>query len=214
MAGTPMMQTNTRDGAFEDAEFEMVGAPSHPAGEHPPAQPAFKANALKARQARPVHAQPAETSGLGIFRDPGETPRPQDDRIAFYGFGSILVALSFWVSGGHALFASQGPAARDMMTTSAISTPGTIQLVDTAWRLTGDGSDRALMIEGVVRNTGDRSGHAGPVTVRVRDETGATRSYLLGSKGWTLGPGREVVVAGRLDTGSLNIASVELLLSP
>jgi hypothetical protein len=200
--------------AFEDAQFEMVDpgdfSATRPRAESvPAAKPVRNTDDASHRRA----AADVPSTGLGIFRDPPPARR-HDDRIAFYGLGSLLVALSFWVSGGHALLSREAPAAVDGLLTSGIAAQAKGELADTAWRITGEGAARALIIEGVVRNGTQRGLHAGPVTVRVRGHDGMTRSFMLGRQGWTLGPGREVVVSGRLDIGDAGVASVEMTLTP
>ena len=174
-----------------DAEFETVGEKTR----------TFATT-------RPVEAEkhePAKT-GLSVF---GKKPGKQlpDDSIAFYGFGAALVALSFWISGGHSLFSNI-----DTMTTAAIQV-GSSEIADASWRVVTSDGKTALYVEGIVRNAGRTTAHTQPVTVTVKHKDGASRRYLLGQKGWTLGPGQEVVVSGRLDIGPASIASVVIALS-
>jgi hypothetical protein len=146
--------------------------------------------------------------GMSVFGKKPARPMP-DDSIAFYGFGAILVMLSFWVSGGHSLFRTV-----DLMPTGAIHAKNSsFEIADTAWRVVTVDGRSALHVEGIVRNSGRLAVHTKPVTVTVKHSDGLTKRYLLGQKGWTLGPGQEVVVSGRLDIASAAIASVAITLA-
>ena len=145
-------------------------------------------------------------SGMSVFGRKPVRPLP-DDSIAFYGFGAILVVLSFWVSGGHSLFGNV-----DKMTTASIQMASS-EIADASWRVVTNDGKSALHIEGIVRNSGKEAMHTKPVIITVKLKNGSTKRYSLGQKGWTLGAGQEVVVSGRLDIGSASIASVVIALS-
>jgi hypothetical protein len=153
-----------------------------------------------------------DKAGMSVFAKKYAKPL-RDDSIAFYGFSAALVMLSFWVSGGYSLFRQV-----DLMTTSSIQTPGNFapgvsEIADASWRVVTIGGKNALHVEGIVRNPGTVAIHAKPVTVTVKHNDGSTKRYLLGQNGWTLGPGQEIVVSGRLDIASASIASVVIALS-
>ena len=145
--------------------------------------------------------------GMSVFGRTYTKPL-RDDSIAFYGFSAALVMLSFWVSGGYSLFQQV-----DTMTTSTIQNSGLTEIADASWRVITNDGKSALHVEGIVRNSGKATVHSEAVTVTIEHIDGSTKSYLLGQKGWTLGPGQEVVVSGRLDIGSASIASVVIALS-
>jgi hypothetical protein len=146
--------------------------------------------------------------GMSVFEKNMLKPAP-DDVIAFYGFSAALVMLSFWAFGGHTLFRNV-----DFTTTSSIQTQRALpEIADASWRVVTIDDRSALHVEGIVRNSGNAAMHAKPVVVTVKDHNGTSKRYLLGQKGWTLGPGQEVVVSGRLDIGSASIASVVIALS-
>ena len=146
--------------------------------------------------------------GMSVFGKKSAKPL-RDDSIAFYGFSVALVALSFWVSGGHALFAQI-----DRTVTGSIqSSQNAAEIIDPTWRvITVDGRS-ALHVESVVRNSSAAAIHSGPVTVTVKHEDGSTKRYILGRKGWTLGAIQEVVVTGRLDIASASVASIVMSLA-
>ena len=146
--------------------------------------------------------------GMSVFGKKPAKPL-RDDSIAFYGFSAALVALSFWVSGGHALFAQIDRTVTGSIQSSQLRA----EITDPTWRvITVDGRS-ALHVEGVVRNPGKLTVHSGPVTVTVKHEDGSTKRYILGRKGWTLGASQEVVVTGRLDIASASVASVVMSLA-
>jgi hypothetical protein len=150
--------------------------------------------------------------GMSVFgRKPAKLVG--DDSIAFYGFGVALVMLSFWVSGGHSLFRPIDSTVTGSIPAAASVTDGYSEVVDAAWRVVTIDGRSALHVEGTVRNSGTQAVHTRPVTVTVKQTDGFTKRYLLGQKGWTLGPGQEVVVSGRLDIASAGIASVVIALT-
>ncbi len=148
-----------------------------------------------------------EKTGMSVFGKKYAKPL-RDDSIAFYGFSAALVMLSFWVSGGYSLFRQI-----DRMPTSGIQLAASSEIVDASWRVVSADGKSALHVEGIVRNSGKAAVHTNPVTVTVKHNDGSAKRYLLGQKGWTLGPGQEVVVSGRLDIASASIASVVIALS-
>lgn len=181
-----------------DADFETIAADAN----------SHKLNPSVVAEAEKTEPKIQADTGMSVFGKKSAQPKP-DDKIAFYGFGSILVALSFWVSGGHALFRNV-----DMMPVAAIrAAKGLPEIADPAWRVVTIDGRSALHVEGIVRNTGTAAMHTQPVTVTVKHQNGSTNRYMLGQKGWTLGPGQEVVVSGRLDIASSNIASVIIALT-
>jgi hypothetical protein len=177
--------------AVVDADFETVG--EGPVSDLQPKQ----------IEAEDRHV---DRTGMSVFGKKPAKPQP-DDSIAFYGFAVILVALSFWVSGGHSLFRNV-----DRITTSSVQAASS-EIADASWRVVTGGGKSALHVEGIVKNSGKVAVHTKPVTVTVKHNDGSTKRYLLGQKGWTLGPGQEVVVSGRLDIASPSIASVVIALS-
>ena len=185
-----------------DAEFETIAA-----GAKVAAKIAVKVAEINADK---ITRNKIDTDKIGMSVFGKKPAKPQrDDSFAFYGFGVTLVMLSFWVSGGHALFAQI-----DRTVTGSIqSRQKPVEIADPAWRVVTQNGQSALHVEGVVRNSGAAGVHSGPVTVTVTYEDGSTKRYLLGRKGWTLGAGQEVVVTGRLDITSAGVASVVMSLS-
>ena len=180
-----------------DADFETVEAASN-AGQN---------LAPKADGPHKLATKLASTKiGMSVFGKKYTKPL-RDDSIAFYGFSAALVMLSFWVSGGYSLFEQI-----DRMPTSGIQVASS-EIADAAWRVVTNDGKSALHVEGTVKNSGKVAVHTKPVTVTVKHNDGSTKRYLLGQKGWTLGPGQEVVVSGRLDIASASIASVVIALS-
>jgi hypothetical protein len=191
-----------------DAEFEDVET-----AQQPSVNPSLNiAEAIAVADEKPTSKFATDKIGLSVFGKKYTKPL-RDDSIAFYGFSAVLVMLSFWVSGGYSLFRQV-----DMMATASIKSPGisaegVSEIADAAWRVVTIDGKNALHVEGIVRNPGTVAVHTKPVTVTVKHNNGSTKRYLLGQRGWTLGPGQEVVVSGRLDIMSDSIASVVIALS-
>lgn len=183
-----------------DADFETIKPPEKTRI----AQTVKAPQKFERQQNGPSQNGPsADKIGMTVF-DKKPTRLLNDDSISFYGFGALLVLFSFWVSGGHNLFRQV-----DTITTASIdAAKATTEIAEAAWRVVNIDGKNALHVEGIVRNSGPVAVHTKPVTVTVTQADGATKRYLLGQKGWTLGPGQEVVVSGRLDIASDGIASV------
>jgi hypothetical protein len=152
-----------------------------------------------------------QKDGMSVFDRSAPINQKTDDRVAFYGFATVLVVLAFWVSGGHAVFNRA-----DSITTASIAAApayGQGELIDSNWEIMGEGGKRALKVEGIVRNPGNQSIHAGPVLVRLEFADGSRSTFNLGREGWTLAAGHEILVSGRLDISAKPVASVTLSLS-
>ncbi|MGL4406401.1 MAG: hypothetical protein ACRCT6_11610 [Notoacmeibacter sp.] len=212
-APKPINRAERMNGRFEnlepvvDADFETVEVLPNPKTKK------LAAEKLAMGQKAVVEKSELEINvsnkiGMTVF---GKRPNKKrsDDSVAFYGFSACLIALSFWVSGGHSLFQPL-----DLMATSGIERKNNAaEIADVAWRVVTIGGQSSLHVEGIVRNPGQNTIHSKPVTVAVKHSDGSTKRYLLGQKGWTLGAGQEVVVSGRLDIASSNIASVVIALT-
>jgi hypothetical protein len=190
--------------AVLDADFETVEAE--------PNLISMNVSALTAPKTGDATPDPmpfgTDNVGMSVFAKKSANLVP-DDSTAFYGFATVLVLLSFWVFGGHTLFRNV-----DTMPVASIRNAATgSEIADAAWRVVTINGKTALHVEGIVRNPGAVAVHTKPVTVTVKHGDGSTKRYLLGQKGWTLGPGQEVVVSGRLDIASTSIASVVIALS-
>ena len=93
---TPMPGLRHADDVI-DAEFVTLDAGGSPL------EPGSRPFDLRKRASLETDGAPV-AAGMRIFdRAAADEPAPRDDRLAFYVFGTMLVALSFWVSGGHTL---------------------------------------------------------------------------------------------------------------
>jgi hypothetical protein len=153
--------------------------------------------------------------GMSVFArsgdlagDPSLNP---DSQFAFYAVAGIVIALSLWISVGLAAFNRTDPITTASL--NAAEQSGQAELVNSTWRLTGENANRALTVEGIVRNPGLTGVHAGPVIVKIEFDDGSRRTFSLGREGWTLAPGNEILVSGRLDIDSKAVASVTLSLT-
>lgn len=182
-----------------DADFETI-RPGAAAGKMSAAE-----IRIEPREPR-FQSAPADGAGMALFSDTAPAPAARDDRIAFYGFGALLVAFAFWVSGGHAV-----------MTRLTAPAPE-IVLADAQWRIDETGVTPALVVEGVLHNKGALSAPSRGVTVVVARSDGTRIITTVGAGGWRLAPGQDVVVSGRLDMAPLDItrasiASVDIALA-
>ncbi|MCU0829984.1 MAG: hypothetical protein MUC58_00435 [Rhizobiaceae bacterium] len=134
-------------------------------------------------------------AGMALFGDPAAlTAQERENRPAFYGLSAALVALSFWVSGGHAFLerASHGPA------------PSSVLLTSEEWQvLPGQG----LSVSAVLLNTGATPANAAPVAIRVALADGRRMDFRIGTAGQRIPAGGALPVSARLDlTATASVA--------
>jgi hypothetical protein len=193
----PRAHAMRREPSMDDVvDADFVTLP----GEHVPGDPrAAKADlsAMVPGAAAQSHAQSHKTpratryhdepAGMALFSDkPERASAKRDNRPAFYGFSAVLVALSFWASGGHALFAARhgGTAASSLL------------LTDTAWQaLDGEG----LAVSAVLLNTGSTAVSAPPVSIRIRMADGRALTYRIGTGGARIAAGSTMPLSARFD---------------
>jgi hypothetical protein len=122
-------------------------------------------------------------------RKNGNSAPERENRAAFYGFSAVLVVLSFWVSGGHALFNHGGA-------TLAARPDATVMLTDQTWHaLPGAG----LAVSAVLLNTGTAPAAAKPVDVRIRMADGRHLTFRIGAGGARIAAGSAMPVSARFD---------------
>jgi hypothetical protein len=181
-------------GPVIDADFVAVGP---------------QRNFVPKRQ-KPLESTQSANEGMDLFRRgvaqaTADAAVEKEDRTAFYGFSVLLVALSFWFSGGYTLFARSLPATATIQSTMH---DGGAMLAETAWRVDGQPGREILRVEGIVRNPAAHAIHSETVAVQVRRIDGSKVVYRLGEKGWALGAGQEVTFTAALDIAAADVASV------
>jgi hypothetical protein len=170
--------------AVIDAEFETLDEGEPPVG-----------------SARSKHSaqKPTPPGGMALFGNEAVLTKPGDDRVAFYGFSVLLVALSFWVSGGYTL------AQRAAVPQSPL------QLAKTQWAVVPGEKHSVLVVDGVVRNPGQTAAAGLPVAITVLKTDGSKLHYTVGTARHRLAPGQDLTFSARLELApSLDSAAVNV----
>lgn len=171
---------------FADAEFEPV--------EHGPGP----------RSSRTRAAGPA--AGMEMLRDAPATAAPaarQPGGPLFWSAGLALVALAFWVSGGHALVrqvALQAPA----------ESAQPLRIGEVESRVETHGGRDILFVDGRARNHGESPLPLPPIEIAVTANDGATTRYFLGTRGTDLDPGASYDFSSRLEAPTNGVKTVSV----
>jgi hypothetical protein len=133
--------------------------------------------------------------GMALFDDDvvSRDAHKPDDRVAFFGFSTLLVLFAFWVSGGHVL------ADRLLPAPGAAASGSQIVLERVAWRIAGGAAGPSLLVDGFLRNDGARMSALSPVNVVVRGTDGRITQFKINPGAGALAPGEGLGVNARLD---------------
>lgn len=187
MAGGQGDREPARPAEFADAEFETVGA-----AERPRPQPA-----------RFADAPPA--AGMELLRQggaPAASAGAQRGGPLFWIFGLMLVALAFWVSGGHALVRQQAA----MLAPAETREP--LRIADVASRVEAHGDRHVLFVEGRAENHGARKLPLPGMEIAVTGSDGAVTRYALSTGDSELDPGGSYSFSSRLAAPAGGVKSV------
>jgi len=142
-------------------------------------------------------ADPAPDRGLGLFRTGdrqragGRKPMPLP---MFALIATLSACASFYVAGGHALFAA----------TAAITKPAVpsgIVLEQTATRIDTSGGRAVFVIHATIANTLDVAGIVPPVTITFERSDGAGSVTHTITRGERLVPGERMAFTTRVPAG-------------
>lgn len=196
MAGAPTHSASQLGAASRqdaaDADFETVGtdAPGRPPHFHE-ARPATGMETLKRASEA---AAPVPVAG------------PRHGGPLFWSVGLLLVALAFWVSGGHALVSQ-----------AAIVAPAErlepLRIGEVKSRVERHGERDVLFVDGDARNHGEVAMPLPPIEIAVTAVDGATTHYHLSTNGAELKPGGRYAFSSRLEApaGGVKTVSVTFL---
>jgi len=120
----------------------------------------------------------------------------------FWAFGLFLVALAFWVSGGHAFVAGGAPGP------AAPKTP--LHIADVASRVEAHGGRDVLYVDGSAENRGGHALALPPIEIAVTANDGAVTRYRLGSRGTDLKPGDRYAFSSRLEAPGSGVRTVSV----
>ncbi|MEO4000644.1 hypothetical protein [Mesorhizobium sp. CAU 1732] len=119
----------------------------------------------------------------------------------FWGFSLTLVALAFWVSGGHAL-----------MRQAVIGVPSQmaqpLRIAEVKSRIELQGGREILFVEGQAQNHSDQELPLPPIEISVIATDGETTRYFLGTRGTELKPGGRYAFSSRLEPPTNGVKTV------
>lgn len=186
MTGASGVTGPSRDN-FSEAEVVSVEPPRHGKSTTPSPQPSAEGmDVLKAS------ATPPSSSVQGSRGGP-----------LFWTTGLALVALAFWVSGGHALVRQSLPAIGAEQRDS-LRIVGVTSKVENR-----DGRD-ILLVSGEVRNSGRDAETMRPIEITVVDQAGRATRYFLGTRADDLAPGNRYSFSSRIEAPRNGVKSVSV----
>ena len=187
MAGDPAKTPARREAAdFTDAEYETVGA-------------AQRTSPASFTEAKPATGMDFLKAGAKAIDDGSKHGGP-----LFWTFGLALVALAFWVSGGHALVRQQVAALAPAETREAL------RIGEVKSRVERHGGRDVLFVEGRAENHGPQPLALPPIEIAVTATDGATTRYFLGTSGTELAPGDRYSFSSRLESPRNGVKSVSV----
>ena len=187
MAGARSERDLSRPDEFSDAEFETVGA-----------------TAPQPQSAR--FNDPATTSGMDLLRQPLEPAakaEPQRGGPIFWVLGMAMVALAFWVSGGHALVRQAA-----ILVPAEVSTP--LRIADVKSRVETHGGRSVLFVDGHAENHGGGPAILPGMEILVTGNDGGITHYRLATSGAKLAPGERYEFSSRLAAPADGVKSISV----
>lgn len=181
MAELPVRRPETD---FVDAEYETVVPDS-----------------LQRLERRPADG-PAAPGGMSMLRGVGgHVERAARGGPVFWTGGLFLVALAFWVSGGHTLVDRQGLSA-------AATVRQPLAIDDVRSRVEPRGEGEVLFVEGATTNRGTDTQAVPAIAIAITDGNGLTSRHFLGTNGALLAPGQSIGFSSRVEAPSNGVKSV------
>lgn len=185
MVAATAMPARRHDAAeFVDAEYETVVPDRYLGVERRPAERA------------------AAPSGMSMLRGVGgHVERAARGGPVFWTGGLLLVALAFWVSGGHMLVDRKG-----VLAAATVKQPLAIDEVRS--RVEPRGEREVLFVEGATTNHGAETLAVPPIAIAITDGMGLTSRHFLGTNGALLAPGQSIGFSSRVEAPSNGVKSV------
>lgn len=140
--------------------------------------------------------------GMDVLRQRPAEMRREPAGPLFWTLGTMLVAATFWISGGHALF-------RDMPFLGAAE-PETLRIVNVSSRVDASGAKAVLLVDGETVNEGKVVDHLPAIEIAVTGNDGLITRYRLGTSGRPLSPGETFGFSSRLDAPKNGMKAVSV----
>ena len=190
MAGGPPQEQAGRRADFTDAEYETVEAAPRGAS---------------ARLSEPEPA-PDPAAGMDFLRSGALAADTGSGRGGplFWIAGLALVALAFWVSGGHALVRQQVAA----LAPAEMRAP--LRIADVKSRVERHNGRDVLFVDGRAENHGTAALRLPPIGITVNAVEGHATRYQLVTSGTELAPGGRYSFSSRLEAPSGGVKSVSV----
>ncbi len=172
---------------FSDAEYETVtGAP--------------------AASAHVVRSEPASAPGMDLLRTRARAIEAGSGRggALFWASGLLLVVLSFWIAGGHALVRQQVIA----FMSSGERQP--LRIGEVKSRVEKHNGRDVLFVDGNAENHGKSQLALPALEIIVTGNDGGSTRYSLGSQGAELAPGNRYSFSSRLEAPRNGVRSVSV----
>lgn len=188
-AATPRPSASAAGGPnrddFTDADYEAVPPPD--------------GRATTARQPAAVAPE-----GLSLLAGAAAVAQaPARGGPLFWAAGLLLVALAFWVSGGHALVRAMVPA--------SIGQPAQpLRIAEVQSRVERHNGRDILFVTGQAENHGATPLALPPIEIAVTGNDGRLRRYNLGTRGTELGPGDRYSFSSRLEAPTNGVKTVSV----
>ncbi|MDN5926611.1 MAG: hypothetical protein L0I29_06010 [Hyphomicrobiales bacterium] len=173
-----------------DAEFETI-VPGKAASEAPePSSTRFSVRA-------------PEIAGLDVLKRAEAPKRGQPGRPAFWAFGLCLVALAFWVSGGHALLPS-------IHLPAFLASAPSLKITSVHTRIEKIDGHAILFVDGSAANETGRAIDVPPLSISVTGEDGRTTRFFLGTRDRQVAAGEIFAFSSRLEVPKDGVKSVSV----
>lgn len=176
-----------------DADFEVV-APADRRTESSAVQPVFA-------------TQPANRGGMEMLRptQSASDAGPARGGPIFWLSGISLVAMAFWVAGGH-----------QVLHASAFPLPwqaAKLRLADIVSRIDSSGRKPLLLVDGTAFNDGSSAASLPPIVIAVTGEDGKVLRYRLGTGEVPVAAGARWDFSSRLDVPMNGVKTVTVAFS-
>lgn len=176
-----------------DADFEVVGSADR-RNESFAAPPVFV-------------SQPANTGGMEMLRPTSSRPDagPARGGPIFWLSGISLVAMAFWVAGGHQVL----HAAAFPLPWQAPS----LRLADVVSRIDSSGRKPLLLVDGAAFNDGNSAASLPPIVIALTGDDGKVLRYRLGTGAVPVAAGARWDFSSRLDVPMNGVKTVTVAFS-
>ncbi|MCO5145550.1 MAG: hypothetical protein M9895_05145 [Aquamicrobium sp.] len=192
MSGTQPREPKPQAGGdVSDAQYETVS----PAADAPHARSAQAGAASNA----------AGPAGMDFLKNktPGASQGTRRGGVLFWAAGLLAVALAFWISGGHALIGSGGPAE-----IAPAKTP--LHIADVKSRVETREGRGVLFVDGRAENRGATPLPLPPIEIAVTANDGGVMRYRLSGRDTELKPGDRYSFSSRLEAPTAGVRTVSV----